>query len=200
MVVLKYAFCVNSDISRHSCALNLRRELLEDICGISNSSKYIFKDVRGRPCISEKDIDFSVSHTENLAVAAVTTQYKLPDALKISTDETFICFDKDFSNIGVDVQIIDSSKAAIYKKISDKYFSQYEKKELSKAENDIEFSDIFTKLWTLKESICKFNGKGLSFLSSADTRFYNEKCFFNTLKIENNQSCYYLSVCCGNLQ
>lgn len=92
----------------------------------------ITKNEKGKPLLLEfPDVCFNISHCDGLAVCGIS--------------------DKE---IGVDAELIRSYNSKVMKRI----FSAEEQSLIAVSENP---ETDFFKIWTLKESLCKFTGDGI---------------------------------------
>lgn len=96
-------------------------------------TKYIIaKDKKGKPFLAEfTNLHFNISHCDGLAVCG------------ISSDE-----------IGVDAELIRGCSSKVMKRI----FSAEEQNFIAVSKSP---ETDFFKIWTLKESLCKFTGDGI---------------------------------------
>ena len=102
----------------------------------------IQRDERGRPhFVRVVGIDFSISHSGSLSVAAVS---------------------EDHHRVGVDLELIRADRAFLNERIAERYFTEQEKKLLA----DSRSADDFYRIWTEKEAVAKLFGIGLSELIS----------------------------------
>lgn len=124
-------------------------------------------DENGKPFIEESSICFNLSHSGSLALCAVSD-----------------------GAVGCDVEVIHPCS----RKIAQRFFTKAEAELLEKSEcADL----VFTRLWTMKESILKCLGTGLSGgLSEYDfSLFTGERCFeahnlfFNLFDIPEHVVC-----------
>ena len=84
-----------------------------------------------------RDIYFSLSHSGNILICAVSRY-----------------------NIGADCQVINIKDLNICKKIAERFYSPQENLYLNNLSD--EYINNFFKIWTKKESYIKYTGKGLS--------------------------------------
>ena len=92
----------------------------------------IAKNEKGKPFLEEfPDVHFNISHCDGLAVCGIS--------------------DKE---IGVDAELIRNYNGKVMKRI----FSAEEQSLIAVSENP---DTDFFKIWTLKESLCKFTGDGI---------------------------------------
>ena len=128
------------------------RMLLCDIL-LKEYSEYDFfvdNEENGKPYIVNKKIFFNISHSGNYVLCAFGDE-----------------------NVGCDVEIINTYND----KVVNRFFTVSEQKVLNSSnKKDVDF----TRLWTLKESVLKFTGSGVSGgLSSYDFSEYVQKDDFN---------------------
>ena len=92
----------------------------------------IEKNEKGKPFLVEfPDIHFNISHCDGLAVCGISDR-----------------------EIGVDAELIRNYNGKVMKRI----FSEEEQSLISVSENP---DTDFFRIWTLKESLCKFTGDGI---------------------------------------
>ncbi|NLP14240.1 MAG: 4'-phosphopantetheinyl transferase superfamily protein [Clostridium sp.] len=150
-------------------------------CSKLNKDKRLIKFAagpNGKPYIDNEDnFHFNISHSGDWVVCAVS-----------------------YRPVGIDVERIKEIDFAIAKR----FFSKEEAKDLFSKEGEEEKKDYFFKLWTLKESYIKADGRGLSLpLDSFSFKIKKNKifftsqnelkdCFFKIYDIDNE---YKVSVC-----
>lgn len=93
---------------------------------------------KGKPFLSDSEIKFNISHSDNFAVYAVTSQ----------------------TEIGIDTEKIKELPDAL--SIAKNYFSEMEVKQFS-AVDENNYKQAFYNCWTRKEAFIKAIGEGLSF-------------------------------------
>lgn len=103
-----------------------------------------YYDDKGKPYFSDMDLHFSLSHSGNLAVCAVS--------------------DKE---IGVDIEKIRDVNPAV----ADRYFTSEECEYICNAENT---KKAFFEIWTKTESRVKLTGKGIAGICDIDGEFKYE--------------------------
>jgi 4'-phosphopantetheinyl transferase len=117
------------------CGELISRIKLAEYLGIDMSQVDIQRDEYGKPhCVNSQNLFFNVAHSGNLVAAAF-----------------------DNKVVGVDIENMRNTDMAI----ADRFFSKNEAAAL-RAKPEGEQRDFFFKLWTLKESFIKAEGKGLS--------------------------------------
>ncbi|MGL5682614.1 MAG: 4'-phosphopantetheinyl transferase family protein [Marinifilaceae bacterium] len=90
----------------------------------------------GKPYLKERrDIHFNISHSGNYIVWAVATQ-----------------------TLGIDIEKID--KAPL--RVAERFFSEDERKRISKTKDPVKQNALFYSFWAAKESYLKFVGTGIS--------------------------------------
>jgi 4'-phosphopantetheinyl transferase len=162
------------------CGELISRIKLAEYLGIDMAKVAIQRDEYGKPhCVNARDLFFNVAHSGNL-VAAV--------------------FDNNV--VGVDIENMRNTDMAI----ADRFFSKNEATAL-RAKPEVEQRDFFFKLWTLKESFIKAEGKGLSIPldsfefvidDSGNVHFTNlsgEKCRTYRFKHYETQPGYNCALC-----
>ena len=123
----------------------------------------------GKPYLKDGRVFFNISHSGNYVICSFSE-----------------------SEIGCDVQILSEYKERIAKR----FFTEEEHKILNSSENP---SEDFTRLWTLKESVLKKNGEGitggLSAFCFADCLYENSFIKFGYhFKVSRTDGAY-ISVC-----
>jgi len=117
------------------CGELICRIKLAEFLGIDMAKVDIQRDEFGKPhCVNSSRLFFNVAHSGNLVAAAF-----------------------DNKVVGVDIEIMRNTDLAI----ADRFFTKNEAA-LLKAKPETDQRDFFFKLWTLKESFIKAEGKGLS--------------------------------------
>lgn len=92
----------------------------------------IEKNEKGKPFLAEyPDVHFNISHCDGLAVCGISS-----------------------GEIGVDAELI----RGFSQKVMTRIFSEEEQSLISSSENP---DTDFFRIWTLKESLCKFTGDGI---------------------------------------
>ena len=128
----------------------------------------ISRKENGRPYFNCQKVDFNISHSGSVAVAAVCRVGK----------------------VGVDVEKIDS-RADRHRMIADRFFSKNEKKLLAVSEKQ---ERSFFEIWTAKEAAAKCVGGGLSrALGKFDT--VSSELVYNRFLIGIEGEEYLLTVC-----
>ena len=126
-------------------------------------------DKNGKPVIVNSDLYFNLSHSGNFVLC--------------------VCGDE---NIGCDIEKI---KACNFK-VAERFFCENECRLLSASDN---FPFDFMRMWTLKESVLKFSGKGISGgLDSWDfSGYYKDDKFMldGLMFLSFEKNGYYISVC-----
>jgi 4'-phosphopantetheinyl transferase len=90
----------------------------------------------GKPYLADyPDLYFNLSHSGRYAVCGISDR-----------------------EIGVDIQ----EEQTVEDRLAERFFTAGEYEELRKLDNDRERKRLFFRLWTVKESYMKLNGKGLS--------------------------------------
>ena len=115
----------------------------------------------GKPCVARENVFFNLSHSGKRAMC-------------VASENEVSC---DCQEIGL-----------YNKNLAKKYFFEREITAIERAEDkDAEFC----RIWTLKESLLKLDGKGISGLKCADTAADN-KCFFKEYELSDG---YKYTVC-----
>ena len=147
--------------------IRLLRKLLEH-AGESPEVE-IAREPNGRPyIIGRKDLDFNVSHSEKLAVCAISV---------------------GDGRVGVDTEpVISTVPTERQRRFAEKYFSENEKKLLETAPT------AFSAVWTSKEAYLKRNGIGIATnLSKVDTVSLSEE--IQLVTVEREEHC--ITLCLG---
>lgn len=131
----------------------------------------IIRDTNGKPMLEEEGIWFNLSHCKKGVVCAVSTR-----------------------KIGVDIQEIIDPSGGLEKSV----LTQKEIEEYKSLNSDLERRERFTRLWALKESFVKYDGRGLSyglqkldFTGMEGNQFQKDGCSYFIRRIENG----FLAVC-----
>ncbi len=129
---IKHYFSEDVNLKRKDSVLS-KLLLCEVLKEKFNLSEYLIDvDENEKPFIKNSDIQFNLSHSEKYALC--------------------VC---GYGKVGCDIQIIKEFN----EKISKRFFTEKEHKMLLESENkDLDF----TRLWTLKESVLKCIGTGIS--------------------------------------
>ena len=153
-----------------------RAESLAGLVALKNAlgdkdAREIVRDARGRPSfLYNGDMDFSISHSQSLSVAA------LIDSL---------------GRVGVDIERIDEKKEDTHRRIAKRYFSDEERQRLASSPTPIEFF----KIWTAKEARAKLSGNGLAEIISLDRAEKNEEGNVRHFLLTYKNEKYILAVC-----
>ncbi len=149
---------------------------LADMTGIPLSNIILSKKQFGKPYAKDiEHIDFSISHSQNRTVTVATSK----------------------GRIGIDIEF---NRPIVFRKVCS--FFTIQEQSLIGFPSDIS-AEKFYKLWTLKESYLKYEGKGfhipitdIEFQSIDDlVRYYsrqNQQLYFNHVDIGND---YTASLC-----
>lgn len=103
-------------------------------------------EVNGRPFLSDRLCDFSITHTQNHVFCAV-----------IDGEEP--------SRIGIDAEDLDRPDFSNLEEMATRWFSGNEQKAFLASPT----KETFLRLWTRKEAYVKYTGEGLKSLSKIDT-------------------------------
>lgn len=144
-------------IKESLCALLVLSELLGR-AGIKRSELIFNRSTNGKPCLVNSEIEFSLSHSNGYAAAA-------------------IC---DSSRVGIDIEATEISEEKA-KKLAKRFFSEGENKEFETT------SESFLKIWTKKEAYAKMHGISLSNLIIAEKKSPLEirnNAFFEVFSID----------------
>lgn len=190
MIYIVWQKCDDNAASRHISGIFLRNKLLETAFG-SDMSEKIYISSSNRPEIDIRSTDISVSHSECVSAAALSTEF---DPIANMDFENMTVLDISCNKIGLDVEAVaGNDKISAFKKIAEKYFFKEENDFLFSLKDD-EFLNEFCKMWTVKESVCKASGKGISELKSINAfcKEIKENVFSYPLICKGKK--YYLSV------
>lgn len=169
MIYYAYKFCENNYRSQHETGIELRTLLFSAL----NISDDIEISENGRPCINCTDVDFSVSHSKNMALCAVI----YPKAIQVSSDIHTI--DLAGSKIGADAEFIDpASDVMRLNKIANRYLDA-----------EIGSRDEFYTAWTRREAFGKLCGEGVFYHSNS------VGCAYSTFTLEQNKDMYRVTIC-----
>ena len=137
-----------------------------------NKALEIYYEENGKPAMDS--LYFNISHSENVAVCAVS-------------DEP----------VGIDIEKIRDIK----KNIVDRYFTCHEKKYLNNIEDSFR-NAAFIRMWTIKESYVKYTGEGMKLgLDNFDIRISQDIQIYRDAELckchikEYNLPDYKLTVC-----
>ena len=159
----------------HQCSYDLLRRIIRDAYNCNNSELEIKRTKHNKPYIDK--IPFSISHSCGVCCVAIDVKDKAPD---IDGVNTIIITNDDCISVGVDIECISDKTAQKCRRVAQKKFFDSECEFLDKSESDNEYVKDFCRLWTQKESYCKFTGKGivdaLGFDTTVDvdTQFYQD--------------------------
>lgn len=104
----------------------------------------------GKPCLlHHPQIQFNLSHSGNMAMAAFSC---------LSDQEYAAGKDADLGQIGCDVERKQKARMDVAKR----FFAPAEQRVLLSAETEAERDLLFSRLWTLKESYIKADGRGMA--------------------------------------
>ena len=141
-------------------------ECLKDRGYPSDYLNYIEFDKYGRPYL-EHDIDFSISHSGEYVICAIT----------------------DAGKLGVDIERIKPIDLSDF----ERYMTPEQWKKIKEDSNEYK---IFYRYWTIKESVLKADGRGLSIpLLEINTDWkkailFDSVWFLREISIESDYSCY----------
>lgn len=148
-------------------ALVALTEITEDI-----ADRCIERDDFGRPHFkNHREIDFSISHSVALSLAAR--------------------IDGNGIKIGADIELIKENDRNHLARIADKFFTEKEKALLNGMQN----SDYFYMVWTAKEAISKKIGRGLSAMLSDTCPLSENNGVLSHFLVEHEGSRYMLTLC-----
>lgn len=151
--------------------------LLLQFAGIDGSIVY---DASGRPRLENQELDFNITHTEQLVFCAIESneplredanpqQYDAPAPLPYPSKEVPPLHKRSlFANqfrVGIDAENISRLSNMRVCPLADRWFSENEHEFFLSAPNDI----TFLRVWTRKEALVKWTGEGLTKARAADT-------------------------------
>ena len=125
----------------------------------------------GKPYFENGGIHFSISHSKNIAVCAISQ-----------------------SEVGIDIERLDKERD--YLSLAERYFTKKEYEKIRESEN---IKEAFIKYWTAKEAYIKYTGEGFKRgMNYFEADFENNPHFkgenmpsLYTVKLENE---FYLSL------
>jgi len=127
---------------RHTVSKGLLKDFISKYLNIETKEISFVQNKYGKPSLqpelNEMNLQFNVSHSENLGIFAFTKGYEL----------------------GIDVESIQETPNL--NRLVDKCFSDFEKEWFYKSEPSLQ-KELFYKVWTGKEAFIKAIGIGLSF-------------------------------------
>lgn len=180
--------CIKHSDNPKSESKSFLCEVLQNHCGVSNPLDMLRYTQHGKPVVD--GAVFSVSHSDELLCVAVQC-----NAIGDNSYDYTICkvnTDGVASSIGVDIERIDNKDFNRCKKIAKAKFFDSEHTVL---ESSVDYVDAFCKMWTLKESYCKYTGVGLPDALTFDTQYRRNDIAFYTDIIEKEGKRYAVSVC-----
>lgn len=188
MILIAFKNCEDNAISRHNTGVYLRNALLKSVFGKDMENKIYFSE-KNRPEIDFKSADFSVSHSKHFAAAALSFDF---EPVSMPELKNLIKLDVTCDRIGLDIEEVLGNEKSL-KKISEKYFFK-EENDFLLSLPDKDFLNEFIRIWTVKESVCKASGKGISELKSINSfkKEISENVTFYPLYFNDEK--YYLSI------
>lgn len=127
--------CGSTYNEQHTAAYEMLFDAVKKLYGVNASFEDIAVAERGKPYFKDIPLSFNISHSKELAAAAVT--------------------EKEYGEVGVDCENIRICR----KNTAARVFSP-EERQLILNSSDINLA--YTKLWTLKEAYVKYTGTGLA--------------------------------------
>lgn len=153
MIVLGYTF-FGGDTDAHTAGVRLRNRMLRQLCGIETPC--VRRLPAGKPVLDDRaEVTFSVSHTDNLAVCAVS----FPGTADAGE---FLVLDGSAASpeVGADAERIRTAEQAPrLRKIAARFFSPDAAARLT-ALPDSAVPRAFCEIWTAGESYVKMTGEG----------------------------------------
>lgn len=191
MVMIGLATCDDTPVAQHVAAVTLRDQLLS-VCHMDAAA--VERLPSGRPILQVPGADLSIAHSGGAVMVGVSVDREIDTAVAIdgvtvwSRPETAV-------RIGVDIEEIPSaSRAPRLRELAARYFTTAESEQLAGLDDE-HFVQTFCRLWTVKESICKMTGEGLSALRRTDTASLPSGVTVHTDTITIAGRTYYASVC-----
>lgn len=153
MIVLGYSF-FDAGSDAHKAGADLRDRMLFSLCGIRNPG--ILRTKEGKPYLPDRpEISFSVSHTADLAVCALS----FPGTAQ-SGEWTVMEPSEDAPVVGADAEVLrPADQAERLCKIARRFFPEESLRRLESPEKQ-EIPRIFAEEWTRCESFVKMTGQG----------------------------------------
>lgn len=153
MIVLGYSF-FDAGSDAHKAGADLRDRMLFSLCGIRNPG--ILRTKEGKPYLPDRpEISFSVSHTADLAVCALS----FPGTAQ-SGEWTVMEPSEDAPVVGADAEVLrPADQAERLCKIARRFFPEESLRRLENPEKQ-EIPRIFAEEWTRCESFVKMTGQG----------------------------------------
>ena len=155
MIVLGYEF-FNDKNDAHRTGVFLRDRMLETFCALRQP--HILRPPGGKPRLADPSlsrISFSVSHSGNLAVCALSFPGTADAASCIVLHGSAAA-----PEVGADTELLrPASSAARLKGIADRFCPPDEAEKI-RALDGIDCVQAFTRLWTACESVGKMTGEG----------------------------------------
>lgn len=188
MILIAFKNCEDNAISRHNTGLYLRNALLKSVFGKDMENKIYFSE-KNRPEFDFKSADISVSHSKHISAAALSFDFK-PDSMP--DIKNLIKLDVTCDRIGLDIEAVLGNDKSL-KKISEKYFFK-EEKDFLLSLPDKDFLNEFIRIWTVKESVCKASGKGISELKRINSFKKEISENVTSYPLYFNDEKYYLSI------
>lgn len=196
MVYLGFLTAESSRESHHKRGLELLFGMLEKYGGLSVREEDILRSVSGRPYVDNECVDFSISHSCDLAVCLLWIKQgkeadcPLNDGI---SDINKIYFaeneKKDTIRVGVDIEVINREKKRL-DDIAKRYFHEREYEYIKQGD----LTERFYEIWTKNESLGKMLGNGLKgVISGVDVTGNDGSLKSYKVKVGNRE--YMLSVC-----
>ncbi len=127
-------------------AYHLLQEMIAE-AGISPDGLKLYTDEYGKPFLNA-DVSFSVSHSKGLVVCALNPRVASKDC-----------------PIGIDAERMGARNPEQMQRIADRWFSETEQQIFWQDPSE----ERFLSVWTGKEALAKYLGKGLAVLRECDT-------------------------------
>lgn len=188
MLIYRVINCEDNPVSRHESAHRLLSQMLSDYT--AHSYDELKKDSNGKPYIDS--VVFSVSHCADIAVVAMCI-----DESDVENDTVVI---KQSCNcVGVDIESVFNKSREKCERIALHRFFDRELALLESCADDEDYVETFCKLWTVKESYCKFTGAGLCDALGFDTQKECDRVEIHSDIITVNGRNYAISFCYNSI-
>lgn len=210
MIYLGFISAEDNRPEHHRRGVSLVLQMLEAYAGVSVFERDILHTADGRPYIDSEDVDFSLSHSGELAVCLLWVRGGvLPDCRGISalgegceinaggtyfidTSEKESLPDFKGVRVGVDIELVDREKREErLEAIAGRCFSSREYEYITDGGTD---PVRFYEIWTKKESRGKMLGCGLRGILSGEAPTDNA-AYLESFSLKYQGGDYVLSLC-----
>lgn len=165
--------------------------ILNYYCGVDNYIESMKRNEYGKPYV--ENVPFSVAHSGDVICMAVYS-----DKLTPCTEEVSVLPIEDVDvkdSIGIDLEAVYNKNYEGCERISRRRFFESERAVLEKCESESEFIEEFCKMWTMKESYCKFFGKSLTDALKFDTQAQHDDICIRSEIMTFGKRKYAFSIC-----